>query len=99
VSHFKLGHTLRRIAIDESITDPDLHVQETKRPARQRLDRQRWLSRLPVATPRILAAEYARMRRRIEPPDGLAGQTTRARASMHAPNSQRSWLRQRTARW
>jgi len=61
------------IAIDESITDPDLSVQATKRAAQQRLDRQRWLSRLLVATPRILAAaEYARIRRQIEPPDGLA---------------------------
>jgi hypothetical protein len=60
------------IAIDESIADPDPNVQATKRAARQRLDRQRWLSRLLVAPPRILAAaEYARIRRQIEPPDGL----------------------------
>src|SRR5262249_27848276 len=42
------------------------------RAARQRLDRQRWLSRLLVATPRLLAAaEYARIRRQIEPTGGV----------------------------
>jgi hypothetical protein len=56
------------IAIDATITDPDPDVQAAKRAARQRLDRQTWLSRLLVATPRILAAaEYARIRRQIEP--------------------------------
>ena len=59
------------IAIDETISDPDPEVQATKRAQQQRLDRQRWLSRLLVATPRILAAaEYARIRRQIEPADG-----------------------------
>jgi hypothetical protein len=56
------------IALDETITDPDLEVQAAKRVAKQRLDRQLWLSRLLVATPRLLAAaEYARIRRQIEP--------------------------------
>jgi len=46
-------------------------VQATKRARQQRLDRQQWLSRLLIATPRILAAaEYARIRRQIEPGDG-----------------------------
>jgi hypothetical protein len=58
------------IAIDETITDADPQVQAHKRTLRQRLDRQQWLSRLLVATPRILAAaEYARIRRQIEPAD------------------------------
>lgn len=58
------------IALDESITDPDPAVQATKRAARQRLDRQMWLSRLLVATPRLLAAaEYARIRRTIASPE------------------------------
>jgi hypothetical protein len=61
------------IAIDESITDLDPAVQATKRARQQRLDRQLWLSRLLVATPRILAAaEYARIRRQIEPEGGMA---------------------------
>jgi hypothetical protein len=56
------------IAIDATITDPDPDIQAAKRAARQRLDRQTWLSRLLIATPRILAAaEYARIRRQIEP--------------------------------
>jgi hypothetical protein len=60
------------IAIDETITDPDPQVQAHKRALRQRLDRQQWLSRLLVATPRILAAaEYARIRRQIEPADAM----------------------------
>ncbi len=58
------------IAIDDSITDPDPEIRAHKRALQQRLDRQRWLSRLLVATPRILAAaEYARIRRQIEPAD------------------------------
>ena len=32
-------------ALDEKITDPDLAVQTAKRAVKQRLDRQRWLSR------------------------------------------------------
>ncbi|HEY3232908.1 MAG TPA: hypothetical protein VGJ87_26990, partial [Roseiflexaceae bacterium] len=36
------------IAVDETITDPDPEVQAAKRAARQRLDRQLWLSRLLV---------------------------------------------------
>jgi hypothetical protein len=41
-----------------------------------RLERQRWLSRLLAATPRILAAaEYGRIRRAIDP-DGAAAQMT-----------------------
>jgi hypothetical protein len=61
------------IAIDETIADPDPAVQAARRAAKQRLDRQRWLSRLLVATPRVLAAaEYARIRRQIEP-DAAAG--------------------------
>jgi len=60
------------IAVDESITDADPEVQAAKRAARQRLDRQLWLSRLLVATPRVLAAaEYARIRRQIEPEGGV----------------------------
>jgi hypothetical protein len=66
-----LGHP-GCIAIDETITDPDPALQATRRAARQRLERQQWLSRLLVATPRLLAAvEYARIRRQIEP-DGAA---------------------------
>ncbi|MFL5801612.1 MAG: hypothetical protein ACJ8CR_07695 [Roseiflexaceae bacterium] len=62
------------IALDETITDPDPEVQMAKRAAQQRLDRQRWLSRLLVATPRVLAAaEYARIRRQIEPVGGGLG--------------------------
>jgi hypothetical protein len=61
------------IALDETITDPDLEIQAAKRAAKQRLDRQLWLSRLLVATPRVLAAaEYARIRRQIEPEGGVA---------------------------
>ena len=61
------------IALDATITDPNPDVQAAKRAARQRLDRQTWLSRLLVATPRILAAaEYARIRRQIEPPGGAS---------------------------
>jgi hypothetical protein len=60
------------IALDMSITDPDPEMEAHKRAVRQRLDRQQWLSRLLVATPRILAAaEYARIRRQIEPADGM----------------------------
>src|SRR5262245_20331564 len=44
------------IAVDETITDPDPAVQATKRASRRCLDRQLWLSRLLVATPRVLAA-------------------------------------------
>ncbi len=56
------------VALDERIVDPDPAEQAVRRTAQQRLDRQRWLSRLLVATPRILAAaEYARIRRAIEP--------------------------------
>jgi hypothetical protein len=63
----------RCIAIDTTITDPDPDVQAARRAARQRLDRQTWLSRLLVATPRVLAAaEYARIRRQIEPPGGAS---------------------------
>jgi hypothetical protein len=59
------------IAIDERITDPNPTIQAVKRAAKQRLDRQQWLSRLLVATPRVLAAaEYARIRRQIEPEGG-----------------------------
>jgi len=46
-------------------------MQAARRATKQRLDRQLWLSRLLIATPRILAAaEYARIRRQIEPVDG-----------------------------
>ena len=59
------------IAVDTTITDPDPDLQTARRAAKQRLDRQTWLSRLLVATPRVLAAaEYARIRRQIEPPAG-----------------------------
>ena len=65
------------IAVDETITDLDPELQATKRAARQRLDRQTWLSRLLIATPRILAAaEYARIRRQIEPQDRIVTSDT-----------------------
>lgn len=68
------------IAIDETITDPDPTVQAAKRAAKQRLDRQQWLSRLLVATPRMLAAaEYARIRRHIEPEGGAVADHSRGR--------------------
>lgn len=64
------------ITIDATITDPDEAVQASKRARQQRLDRQQWLSRLLIATPRVLAAaEYARIRRQIEPEDGMAPAT------------------------
>jgi hypothetical protein len=60
------------IAIDMTITDPNSELQAARRAARQRRDRQTWLSRLLIATPRILAAaEYARIRRQIEPRDRI----------------------------
>jgi hypothetical protein len=68
------------IAIDQTITEPDAETQANKRARQQRLERQRWLSRLLVATPRILAAaEYARIRRQIEPADGAVGAEPKGR--------------------
>jgi hypothetical protein len=62
------------IVIDEQITDLDSAALTARRAARQRLDRQQWLSRLLVATPRVLAAaEYARIRRQIEPTGSMVG--------------------------
>src|SRR5205823_6607363 len=61
------------IAVDETITDRDPELEAARRASRQRLDRQTWLSRLLIATPRILAAaEYARIRRQIEPHGGAS---------------------------
>ena len=49
--------------------------QAELRAGQQRLDRQRWLSRLLVATPQVLAAaEYARIRRQIEPATEVGSQ-------------------------
>jgi len=61
------------IVVDEIIVDADADIQAAKRASRQRLARQLWLSRLLIATPRILAAaEYARIRRQIEPHGGAS---------------------------
>jgi hypothetical protein len=80
------------IAIDTTITDPNPDIQAARRAARQRLDRQTWLSRLLIATPRILAAaEYARIRRQIEPRDrGMTGDMGKGRGKGRGDTAQPS---------
>jgi hypothetical protein len=77
------------IAIDTATTDPDPDVEAAKRAARQRLDRQTWLSRLLIATPRILAAaEYARIRRQIEPEGRMMIDTSKGKGRGRAEPGQ-----------
>jgi hypothetical protein len=77
------------VAVDETITDPDPAVQAARRCEQQRRDRQRWLSRLLVATPRVLAAaEYVRIRRQIEPGTDSAPPRGRGRGRQEAPTLQ-----------